>query len=160
MSIFSGEELRRRSFITPFCDRTRHACGLTYGVGTAGYDIRIKQSIRIGPGGFALASTVEHFGMPGDMLGVVHDKSTLARRGLAVQNTVLEPGWRGFLTIELSNHGCDPSSIIELEAGQPIAQIIFHHVIGKVRPYEGKYQDQEDCPVPAIFEGFQVRVSS
>jgi dCTP deaminase len=28
-------------------------------------------------------------------MGIVHDKSTWARRGLVVQNTVIEPGWHG-----------------------------------------------------------------
>ena len=34
-------------------------------------------------------------------MGIVHDKSTWARRGLVVQNTVIEPGWHGYLTIEV-----------------------------------------------------------
>jgi dCTP deaminase len=39
-------------------------------------------------------------------MGIVHDKSTWARRGLVVQNTVIEPGWHGYqTTIELTNHG-------------------------------------------------------
>ena len=40
------------------------------------------------PGGFTLASTLEEFDMPADLLGIVHDKWTWARRGLAPQNTV------------------------------------------------------------------------
>jgi len=83
------------------------------------------------------------------VVGIVHDKSSLARRGLAAQNTVLEPGWRGFLTLELTNHGTKP---IRLEAGQPIAQILFHTVTGVVEPYSGKYQDQGQGPQPHLSE--------
>lgn len=93
-----------------------------------------------------LASTIEHFTMPDDVLGEVKDKSSWARRGLAVQNTVIEPGWRGHLTLELTNHGDEGLTI---HRGQPIAQIIFHQVLGLVTPYDGKYQDQARGPQDA-----------
>ena len=103
MTVLSGDSLRERSMIEPFCERSK-AHGMTYGVGFAGYDIRVREAIDLPPGGFSLASTVEAFDMDNDVIGVVHDKSTWARRGLAVQNTVLEPGWVGYLTLELTNH--------------------------------------------------------
>jgi dCTP deaminase len=88
--------------------------------------------------------------MPDDILGIVHDKSTWGRRGIAVQNTVIEPGWRGFLTLELSNHS---SRLITIENGDPIAQIVFHLLAGATdSPYRGKYQDQINEPVKAISE--------
>ena len=79
--------------------------------------------VRIPPGGFTLASTLEEFDMPDDVLGIVHDKSTWARMGLAAQNTVIEPGWNGYLTLELTNHGDEE---IFIDDGTPIVQIIFH----------------------------------
>ena len=85
--------------VSPFCERRLHqSSGMTYGLGPAGYDVRIEQHILLPPGAFALASTFERFHMPDDLIAFVHDKSTWARKGLAVQNTVIEPGWRGFLT--------------------------------------------------------------
>jgi len=115
--------------------------------------VRIDQDVTIPPGGFALASTMEYFSMPDDVLGIVHDKSTWARRGLAAQNTVIEPGWRGWLTLELTNHlSADTGSCIVLQAGMPIVQIIFHLVDNPVdKPYDGKYQDQPRGPVPAKY---------
>lgn len=62
------------------------------GVGPAGYDVRIDQAVTLRPGDFALAATMEHFNMHTDLLAIVHDKSTWVRRGLACQNTVIEPG--------------------------------------------------------------------
>ena len=147
--IASGQTLRKLQPVQPFYERTR-CNGVTFGVGPAGYDVRIAEDVMLEPGGFSLASTMERFVMPGNLLGIVHDKSTWARRGVACQNTVCEPGWRGHLTLELSNHGKD---IVFIEAGTPIAQIIFHlldHAAEK--PYEGKYQDQQAGPQPAIFE--------
>lgn len=147
--ILSGPSIRARGIFTPFCERTKHA-GMTYGVGPAGYDVRIDQAIILKPQGFSLASTVEHFDMPLDVLGIVHDKSTWARLGLTVQNTVIEPGWRGWLTLELTNHSSD---VIMLDHGMPIAQIILHMLDAPVpEAYGGKYQDQARGPQPAILE--------
>lgn len=136
--------------VNPFVERSV-AHGMSYGLSAAGYDVRVKQRRILRPGAFVLASTVEHFDMPNDVLGHVADKSTWARRGITVQNTIIEPGWRGWLTLEIANHG---DAIVELEEGMPIAQIIFHLLAAPTElPYGGKYQDQEDKPVPARIEG-------
>lgn len=137
--ILSGQSIRERGLLTPFHERTK-AHGMTFGVGPAGYDVRIDTRVELEPGAFALAATLERFDMDIDILGIVHDKSTWARRGLALQNTVIEPGWRGYLTIELSNHG---NERLVIEAGTPIAQIIFHVLDRPAdKPYTGRYQDQ------------------
>jgi dCTP deaminase len=118
--------------------------GMTFGLSACGYDIRIDQSLTIRPGEFVLGSSMEKFHMPAHIAGIVHDKSTWARRGIVVQNTVIEPGWRGFLTLEITNHG-DREAIIT--SGSPIAQIVFHVLDEPTeQPYEGKYQDQERGP--------------
>lgn len=142
--------------------------GTSYGLGEAGYDIRIKQEIRfvtkglpatrevrvltngayddIYNGRFALASAIEEFNMPNYLMGIVHDKSTWARRGLSVFNTVVEPGWKGFLTLELVYHG---EGELIIPAGSGIAQVMFHEV-KEPAAYHGKYQFQDDRPVAAI----------
>jgi dCTP deaminase len=123
---------------------------MSYGLGPAGYDVRIAENIELRPGAFALASTMEKFDMPADLLATVHDKSTWARKGVAVQTTVIEPGWRGYLTLEISNHGYFPIVLLE---GMPIAQILFHQLLEPTElAYNGKYQDQLAGPQPAIME--------
>lgn len=147
--ILSAQSIRKRGIVSPFSERTR-LFGMTFGLGPAGYDIRIDQDVALRPGEAKLASSIEHFEMPCDVLGKVADKSTWARKFLAVQNTIIEPGWRGFLTLELSNHGSFP---IQISKGMPIAQIIFELLDEPTeRPYEGKYQDQQAGAVEAIFE--------
>jgi dCTP deaminase len=85
--------------------------------------------------------------MPDDILGVVHDKSSWARRGLTVQNTLIEPGWRGFLTLEITNHSHES---IVLKRGMAIAQVVFHRLDEAAeRPYSGKYQGQGPGPQEA-----------
>lgn len=149
--------------------------GVSYGLGEAGYDIRIAQTITFSPAGdqneiwhtasvepnnvngfknilkceegrFLLASAIEKFNMPAHLCGVVHDKSTWARQGLSVFNTVIEPAWKGYLTLELVYHG---KKELVIPAGAGIAQVLFHEVL-EPRQYTGKYQNQPDQPVPAI----------
>lgn len=151
--IASDFTLRVLQPVVPFCERTKFK-GFTYGVGPAGYDIRINEDIEIAPGEFKLASSFERFKMPDNLLGVVHDKSTWARVGLCVQNTVIEPGWEGFLTLELTNHS-DGKKVAPLKIQRltPIAQVIFHILdYPTSQPYKGKYQDQASGPQEAIFE--------
>lgn len=138
------------ALISPFFERGEFK-GLSFGLSSAGYDIRVAEHIVLWYGssghGFRIASSIEHFDFPLDLLGRVTDKSTWARRGLAVQNTVIEPGWRGHLTLELTNHG---QRDIFLTPGTPIAQILFERLESPTeQPYIGKYQDQAAGPQEA-----------
>jgi dCTP deaminase len=143
--ILPAQAIRKIKPVSPFCERTRYN-GMTFGLGPAGYDVRIAETVVVDAKS-VLASTLEHFDMPNDVLGQVCDKSTWARRGVAVQNTIIEPGWRGYLTVELTNHSGEP---IEIQAGDPIAQIIFFRLEAPTElPYQGKYQDQQAGPQPA-----------
>jgi dCTP deaminase len=46
---------------------------MTYGLGPAGYNVRINcDDALIAPGHFLLAATVERFQMPNDVMGIVH----------------------------------------------------------------------------------------
>lgn len=145
--IIPAQTLRLIKPVDPFHERTRHN-GLTFGLGPAGYDVRIAEGVQMGGSiSFALASTIEHFTMPNDVLAQVCDKSTWARRGLFVQNTIIEPGWRGHLTLELTY--AHPWRLF-IETGDPIAQIVFFRLEQPTeQPYEGKYQDQPAGPQPA-----------
>lgn len=166
--ILPAQKIMESNLVNPCCEKTV-VHGVSYGLSPAGYDIRlddincplkvyrdnkiIKENVigwNIHPGNFVLASAMEEFNMPNDVMGIVHDKSSLARLGLAVQNTVIEPGWRGYLTLELTNHS---GNIITLKRGCGIAQVVFHRLEeSTIYPYSGKYQDQAPGPQPAIHE--------
>lgn len=144
--ILPGQVIRDLKPVEPFRERTVRN-GMSYGLSHAGYDVRIAEDLFLEPGGFSLGSTVEKFDMPDDVVGFVHDKSTWARRGLSLFNTVIEPGWRGWLTLELVNQSKVP---LIIRAFDPIAQIIFMRTEEPVeKSYTGKYQDQEQGPQTA-----------
>lgn len=147
--IRNGKKLYHDQPVHPILDSKMKAHGVSYGLSEAGYDIRIKQAVILHPfKRFALASTIEHFHMPKDLVAIVHDKSTWARQGLSVFNTVIEPAWKGYLTLELVYHGWRP---LRIPAGAGIAQVIFHQLETPAE-YRGKYADQPDRPVKAVFE--------
>jgi dCTP deaminase len=158
--IVNGADLLCRGPIHGMISEKRREHGVSWGLSEAGYDIRIKQEVKfsgfnsvwvdgeLSDGRFALASSIELFHMPSKLVGIVHDKSTWARQGLSVFNTVIEPSWNGYLTLELVYHGRNG---LHIPAGAGIAQVIFHETSSKAY-YDGKYQNQEDRPVSAITE--------
>lgn len=148
MSIVPAQKIKQ-DWVYPFFNRSK-IHGMTYGLSAAGYDIRIAQDIWLWPGVMRLASSIERFQMPTDLIARVCDKSSWARRGVFVQNTVIEPGWHGYLTLELTRGLPWP---IKIKRGTPIAQIIFERLEEPTNyPYTGKYQNQRMGPQPAIVE--------
>jgi dCTP deaminase len=148
--------------------------GTSYGLAEAGYDLQIDQDISFYPrtfwggprvdvtsydnkyghpnttkhaGRFCLANAMEEFQMPLSLVGVVHDKSTWARKSLSVFNTVIEPGWNGYLTLELVFHGEEE---VHIKRGQGIAQVLFTSLAENGNYENGKYQNQERRPYAAI----------
>ena len=99
------------------------------------------------PGSFWLARTVETLQIPDDVMVLFFDKSSLAREGIITNVTPGEPGWKGHLTLEISNNGPNP---VKLYIGQGIIQSVWHklpHLPERVYSNKrggapGKYQGQ------------------
>jgi dCTP deaminase len=150
MAVLSAQSIRANVYIYPWAERTIHPCGMSYGLSASGYDLRIKDSVYLAPLEFALVTTMEEIELPSWAQGILLDKSTFARRGLSCFNTKFEPGWRGYPTVELVNLG---RMGIKIEAGEPLCQMEFHELDEPTElVYNGKYQNQEQKPVEAIFE--------
>lgn len=141
-----------QGMITPFCDHKCRELGPSYGLGSAGYDCRLGDTLWIArpgagivdvadpraieemfdpvkarswvlmPGMFVLGATVEHFAIPRDLVGLCIGKSTLRRLGHVADMTPLEPGWHGNLVLELNFTLPRP---VRIHAGMGIAQIMF-----------------------------------
>jgi dCTP deaminase len=147
--ILPAQMIRKRHMITPFCERSV-AHGMSFGLSAAGYDVRIAQDLVVDAKEFALASTIEFFEIPADFTMTIFDKSTWARQGISLFNTTAEPGWRGYLTLEIVNHS---GRAVTFKRGMPIAQVQFNWLVAPTDSvYVGKYQDQLDEPVQAKFE--------
>lgn len=153
MTILSAQSIRelcRRGWlVAPYFERTISE-GRSFGISACGYDIRLAETIWLWPFWGRLASAIERFNMPDDVCAEVKDKSTNARLFVFVQNTIIEPGWEGYLTLELTRFLPWP---IRLKKGTPIAQVVFKRLDQPtVQPYCGKYQKQKSGPQPAMME--------
>jgi dCTP deaminase len=94
----------------------------------------------IPPKGFVLSRTIEYFNIPKDIMGSFFCKSTLARVGLVLPPTVIEPGWCGHLVVEIFNASPFPIKIV---SNVGIGQMVFFHLDQATsKPYEGKYHNQ------------------
>ena len=87
------------------------------------------------PGEFVLGSTLERVRLGEDIVARVEGKSSLGRLGLLVHATAgyVDPGWDGYLTMELSNVSNLP---IRLYYGMKIGQLSFADLTTPAdRPY-------------------------
>lgn len=98
-------------------------------------------------GEFLLGVTEQRLVLPAHIAGIVHGKSTWARRGLMVEAAgLVDPGFEGTITLELKNLS---HRTLTLSAGSPVCQITFHATdVAVLRPYGSAglgshYQSQE-----------------
>jgi dCTP deaminase len=101
------------------------------------------------PGEFVLGSTLEHVEVPANLVARLEGKSSLGRIGLLIHSTAgyVDPGWKGHLTLELSNVSQLP---ITLYHRMKIGQISFLRLTTPADRLYGsaelgsKYQGQVD----------------
>jgi len=151
---------------------------ISYGTSSFGYDVRCSNQFKIftninsaivdpknfdpnsfvdvesdvciiPPNSFALATTVEYFRIPRDVLVICLGKSTYARCGIIVNVTPLEPEWEGQVTLEFSNTTTLPAKIYAFEG---VAQMLFlqsdEPCDVSYRDRNGKYQGQRGVTLP------------
>ena len=99
------------------------------------------------PGDFVLGTTYETVTIPDDLIAHVEGRSSLGRLAVVVHATagLCDPGYRGQITLELSNLGTAP---VALTPGMRISQLTFTELKTPAdRPYGAergsKYQDQQ-----------------
>jgi dCTP deaminase len=169
-----------KEMIKPFIAKQIRNNNISYGLSSFGYDARVSNDFKvftnvdsvivdpknfknnsfvsrkvdeciIPPNSFALASTVEYFKIPNDVLVICLGKSTYARCGIIVNVTPLEPGWEGYVTLEFSNTTPLPAKIY---ANEGAAQFIFlkgNEVPEKTYAQRnGKYMKQTGVTLPKV----------
>jgi len=121
--------------------------------------IEDEQPFILHPGEFVLGQTLEWTELPDDLVARLEGKSSLGRLGLLIHSTAgyVDPGWKGNLTLELSNVANLP---IALYYGMKIGQISFFKMSSPVdRPYGSpdlgsKYQGQSEPTASAFHRDF------
>ena len=111
------------------------------------------------PGEFVLGQTLEWVELPSDLVARLEGRSSLGRLGLLIHSTAgyVDPGWKGNLTLELSNVANLP---IALYAGMRIGQISFFQMTSPVeRPYGSpdlgsRYQGQSEPTASAYHRDY------
>ncbi len=107
------------------------------------------------PNEFVLGQTLEWVELPDDLVARLEGRSSLGRLGLLIHSTAgyVDPGWKGNLTLELSNVASLP---IALYSGMKIGQISFFKMSSPVeRPYGSRelgsrYQGQSS-PTASLY---------
>ena len=139
----------------PFIDVRKPMPDLTELVQVSGDDPFILH-----PGEFVLGSTSERVRLPDDLVARLEGKSSLGRLGLLIHSTAgyVDPGWDGYLTLELSNVANLP---ITIYPGMKIGQISFFRLSSAAEnPYGSKqtgskYQGQRGPTASRFFEEFR-----
>jgi dCTP deaminase len=174
------EKCLESNMIEPFIDGQRQDGTISYGLSSYGYDARVSDEFKIftdvdsvivdpkafstksfvdrktdvciiPPNSFVLATTVEYFRIPEDVVVICLGKSTYARCGIIVNVTPLEPGWEGHVTLEFSNTTPLPAKVY---ANEGACQFLF---LEGNEPCEvsyaaraGKYMGQKGVTLPKI----------
>ena len=166
-------EQAKKGMIEPFSEG-QVSTGISFGVGSYGYDFRLSTKFKIfetgdaaivdpkdtsllnyrdfegkiceiPPQGFVLGQTLEYFRIPRDVVTMCTGKSTYARCGIYLHVTPFEPEWEGFATIAISNQTPLPARIY---AGEGIGQLVFLSADGvcdiSYADKKGRYQATKD----------------
>ncbi|MGA3161207.1 MAG: dCTP deaminase [Terracidiphilus sp.] len=174
------EQAQKHRMIEPFSEKQVASGVISYGLSSYGYDLRVSDefkiftnvnsaiidpkafdeqsfvdvkadSVIVPPNSFALASSVEYFRIPRDVLAICVGKSTYARCGIIVNVTPFEPEWEGFVTLEISNTTPLPAKIY---ANEGLCQILFFRSDEACQvsyaDRKGKYQKQKGIVLPRV----------
>lgn len=96
-----------------------------------------QKSIKIKPGDYVLAKTMETINLPVNLSAVILPRTTTFRSGLFIRTGPVQPGYQGELTFGLKNEG---PITVEIEMGARFVHILFHEIKGAGSKYRGQWQ--------------------
>ena len=125
--------------------------------------LRYHESFILHPNGIILGVTFEYLVLPYNIFGTIASRSSWGRLGLVIATaSVIHPGFKGCLTLELANLSESP---IVLYPGLLVGQMILYDLTFPdispdeeklASPYEGRY----DCPTEAGLPSFYTNAKS
>ncbi|MBA3823428.1 MAG: dCTP deaminase [Ktedonobacterales bacterium] len=94
------------------------------------------------PGESVLVSTLEVIGMPDDLVGQMFPRSSVNRRGLAVElSGIIDAGYEGNLIIPVRNN--DISSVVRLYPGERFCQITLTRLAAPADVRRSRYHRRD-----------------
>ena len=113
--------------------------------------VKSDTALLIPPRGTVLGHSIETVHIPKNVTGLVFPKSTYVRCGLEVSQTVLEAGWKGQITLCLTNRTDFP---LKVYVGEGIAQVLFvegaEECETSYADRDGKYQGEKGISLARI----------
>lgn len=106
----------------------------------ASYDLRVAEDTVLPRGACTLVPSIEWVELPKDLAATLRCRSSLARSGVLLGGGFVDPGFRGQLTLCLTNTGAEEIRLLE---GDRVVQMILQEVLNGDRLYAGRYQDSE-----------------
>lgn len=107
----------------------------------AGYDLRCSKRVVLKTKQYELVATMETVELGLDVVGFMHIRSSLAREGIIGSFAVVDPGFRGQLTLNLYNVS---DKEVKIRKGERIVQIVFHKLGSSAKKgYNGSYQNSK-----------------
>lgn len=107
----------------------------------AGYDLRLEKKVAMKPRTQELVATLERVELDPTVVGFLNIRSSLAREGVIGSLALVDPGFRGQLTIVLFNSSKEK---VKIKKHERFVQITFAKLDGKAkRGYSGRYQDSK-----------------
>ena len=104
----------------------------------ASYDLRAAGDMLLPRGTCTLVPTLEWVELPMNLAGTLRCRSSFGRRGVLLGAGFVDPGFRGQLTLCLTNLGSDD---LIVQKNDRVVQMILHEVREGNQNYSGRYQD-------------------
>mgnify|MGYP000029316758 FL=1 len=107
---------------------------------------KIRESTPTPSSSFILVQTKEIIKMPRDLVGEIHTKSKLARKGLSVHPSSgkVDAGFHNYLVLEIKNQGILPLALFE---GDALAELQFSKLD---RPTELPYRERKNSSFKSL----------
>lgn len=100
-------------------------------------DSDAQEDVAIKPGEYYLVQTLETVNTPEDLMPMIYPRSSLFRSGLLLLNSKTDPGYKGPLTMGLTN--LSPFEV-RLQMGARICNMVFYKIEGETVDYRGQHQ--------------------
>ena len=127
--------------------------GQPYDAGTYFKELsHVERDLVLRAGDSVLAYSADAYAMPAGYFGLLQTRGSLARLFVSINcnDGQIEPGYRGRITLEITNHSRIP---VAIPVGSRIGQLFVFKCSTDAKPYDGRYQDADQPTLAAFNRG-------